>query len=278
MRRLAAIAAFALLLAVPLWAQHGGGGHSGGGGHAGGFGGGHGSVGGGHAGGFGGGHASSRAVLGGMHSGAGSARGLSRPSYAPRGFSNRGFSNHRFSGRGPFLHDGFRGNRFRTYGFLNNCYGYGCGYYGYPLAYGGFYDPNWYWDSGSSDDADYDQSVATAADMNRQNLEEQRMLRQEEADGDQDAYAPLARAPRPVRPGVASEAQSAAIMPNTVLVFRDQHREEISNYAIVGQTVYNFTPQRTERIPLASLDLVATAKTNQDLGVTFRVPGASDAP
>ena len=35
MRRLASIAAFAVLLALPLWAQHGGGGHSGGGGFGG---------------------------------------------------------------------------------------------------------------------------------------------------------------------------------------------------------------------------------------------------
>jgi uncharacterized membrane protein YgcG len=46
MRRLAPIAAFALFLAVPLFAQHGGGGH--GGGHGGGFAG-HSSFSGGHA-------------------------------------------------------------------------------------------------------------------------------------------------------------------------------------------------------------------------------------
>ena len=267
MRRLVTIAAFALLLAVPLWAQHGGGGHSGGG-HAGGFGAGHGS--------FGGGRVSSGPVSGGMHSGSGAARGMSRPSFAPRGLSNRGFSGRGFSRRGPFLHDRFRGDRFR--GFRNNCFGFGCGYYGYPWAYGGFYDPYWYWDTGSQDDPDYDQNVAAAAEMNRQNLEEQQMLRQEEADGDQDAYAAPARAPRPPRPAAKDEPQGAAIMPNTVLVFRDQHKQEISNYAIVGQTVYNFTPQRTERIPLAQLDLAATTKANQDLGVTFRVPGASDEP
>ncbi len=57
MRRLAAIPAFALLLALPLWAQHGGGHAGGGGGHMGGgagFSGGHSSgfSGAGHAGGF----------------------------------------------------------------------------------------------------------------------------------------------------------------------------------------------------------------------------------
>ena len=58
MRRLMPIAAFVLFLALPLWAQHGGG-HAGGG-HGGGFSG--------HAG-FSGGHAGGGHVSGGMHSG-----------------------------------------------------------------------------------------------------------------------------------------------------------------------------------------------------------------
>jgi hypothetical protein len=66
-------------------------------------------------------------------------------------------------------------------------------------------------------------------------------------------------------------------MPNTVLVFRDQHKQEVSNYAIVGQTLWNFAPQHTEKIPLADLDLVATTKANENIGVTFRVPGSGEA-
>ncbi len=64
-------------------------------------------------------------------------------------------------------------------------------------------------------------------------------------------------------------------MPNTVLVFRDQHKQEVSNYAIVGQTLWNFAPQHTQKIPLADLDLPATTKANEDIGVTFRVPNLS---
>jgi hypothetical protein len=254
MRRLASIAAFAVLLTLPLWAQRGGG-HGGGG-----FGG---------HGGFSGGH-----VSGGMHSSVSSAHGSSHaPSFSQRGFSNRGFSNRSFSNRGfsgrPFLHDGFRGSRFR--GFRNNCFGYGCWGFGYPWAYGGYYDPFWWGDSDSSYDEDYERDRATANDMNRQNLEEQQMLRQEQADDDRDVYARSDPAP------AAGERQGTAIVPATVLVFRDQHTKEIQNYAIVGQTLWNFAPQHTEKIPLSELDLPATAKANDDRGVTFKVPTSNEA-
>src|ERR1700758_4477127 len=102
MRRLTAIAAFALFLAVPLWAQHGGGGHGGGGGHAG-FGGGLGGFSGGHAG-FSGGDVGGPG--GASFSGARSAPGFSR-SFSP--------SAHAGSSRAPYLHDGFR--RRNGYGY-----------------------------------------------------------------------------------------------------------------------------------------------------------------
>jgi hypothetical protein len=62
-----------------------------------------------------------------------------------------------------------------------------------------------------------------------------------------------------------------------VLVFRDQHKQEVHNYAIIGQTLWNFAPQRTEKIPLSDLDLPATTKANDDRGLTFRVPGTGEA-
>ncbi|HYM79765.1 MAG TPA: hypothetical protein VE377_27570 [Candidatus Dormibacteraeota bacterium] len=257
MRRLISIAAFALVLAVPLWAQRGG---HGGGSHGGGFGGGHG---GGHGGGFaghagGGGHFS-----GGMHSGAGVSRGFvhsSRP-----GFSRR-----------PFLHDRFR-NRFQTFGFRNNCFGWNCRRFVYPWWGTGYYDPWWY-DSGSSYDQDYERDRAIANQMNWQSLEEQRMLHQEEADGDQDSYASRSAGPRP-EPNHKrnSEENADPVLPPTVLVFRDQHRREIGNYAIVGQTLWNFSAGRTEKIALVDLDLAATEKANDDRGLTFRVPGTGEA-
>ena len=267
------IAAFALSLSVPVWAQHGGGGHGGGGGHAG-FGGGHASFSGGHAG-FSGSRTSGPTVH--AFSGTRSAPGYSRnfSSSARAGFS-----------RAPFLHDGFHGRN--GFGFRGRpgwgcrgygCYGYGYGY-GYPYWGAGYYDP-WLWDWWGSDpgyDQDYDNNLAIANQMDQQSLVQQQMWRQEEADGDQDAYAPrnYPSRPEPSSPRSAADPPSP-ILPPTVLVFRDQHQQEIQNYAIVGQTLWNFGAQRTQKIPLADLDLAATQKANDDRGVTFRIPGGGEA-
>jgi len=265
MRRLMAIAAFALFLPVPVWAQRGGGGH-------GGFSGGHAGSSSGHAG-FSGGHVGGGGFSGGMRSGAGFSRG-------PIHTSQLG------SSRGPFLHDGFRGDRFRggfdhrfhdrDRRFRNHCFGFGC--FGYPWLYGGYYDPFLWGDSSSSYDQDYEQNLAIANQMNEQSLREQQMRRQEEADGDRDSYARSDPAPRPASSGEPQAApQGAQIMPATVLVFRDQHQKEIQNYAIVGQTLWNFAPRHTEKISLSDLDLSATTKANDDRGVTFRVPTSGEA-
>jgi hypothetical protein len=72
------------------------------------------------------------------------------------------------------------------------------------------------------------------------------------------------------------ETESAPVPP-TVLVFRDQHQQEVRNYAIVGQTLWNFASQRTQKIPLSDLDLVATTKANDERGLTFRVPASGEA-
>jgi hypothetical protein len=239
------IAVFALLLvSAPLTAQHGGG-HGSAGGH-GGF----------SGGGSFGGHASAGHAFSGAHSASGYAqhsfsgsRSFSRPS-SSRGLNARNF-NHS------------NNLRIRTYGFRNNCYGYRCGYgYGYPWLGAGL-DPYWWWDSGSSYDQDQQDQTGLANEMNAQSLDEQRMREQ----GDQDVYA---RSTYPHQP----ERTEAA--PATVLVFRDQHKQEIQNYAIVGQTLWNFSPQHTEKIPLSQLDLPATTKANDARGVDFRVPGANE--
>jgi len=292
MRRLTAITAFALFLAVPLWAQRGGGGHVGGGG-------GHASFGGGHMGGFAGhsgfsgGHVSSsfgaraysgaRSFSGMRASSMPAAPGYYRnftplPTHA--GFSHSPYLSNRFG-------NGFRngaGERFRTYGFRNGCRGWGCwggGYgWGYPW-WGWGYNP-WLWGDWDSDDAAFDnsyqQDLANADAMNQQSLEEQQMMQQEQADGDQDVYArPPYRPPYdPPSSPSTNEAAGTSIMPATVLVFRDQKTEEVENYAIIGETLWNFAPHHTEKIPLAQLDLPATTKANDDRGVTFRLPTASE--
>jgi hypothetical protein len=66
-----------------------------------------------------------------------------------------------------------------------------------------------------------------------------------------------------------------APQPPTTLVFKDGHQIEIENYAIVSQTLYDLTPGHPRKIALADLDLSATEKQNDDRGITFRLPPAT---
>lgn len=260
MRRLLTIAAFLVgfsLIPVGVLAQRGGGG----GGHGGGFSGGHGSFGGG---GFGG-HAGFSG-----HSGFSTGSGFSGSHFSPSYGSHFTSGSHNYGYYGN--HSGYYGNRGRYYGYgyrrgpyFNSYYGYP--YYGYP--YYGYYDPwwdAWWYDNGpSSYDEDSMNQRQVAAEMNQQNLEEQDWLRQQNSQ-DQDAYA---RPPRPAQPAAESQVQND---PATVLVFRDQQQREIHNYAIADGILYNFTAARTEKIPLAVIDIPATIKANDDRGVEFHLP------
>jgi endonuclease YncB( thermonuclease family) len=62
----------------------------------------------------------------------------------------------------------------------------------------------------------------------------------------------------------------------TTLVFRDGHKQEVTNYAIMGQTLYVFD-SRTRKIALADIDVPATVKANDDQGVEFQVPKAKQS-
>jgi len=271
MRRFLTLAACLLIISVPVCAQRGGGAHGASGGSHGGFsGGGHAGFSGGH-GGFSGhtgfsGHISPGPVMGGSHLAAYSGSHL-RSAGPSRGDHSRGGD--RFRGGNHFRngdhfhgHDHFRGHHFW---FGGRCFG--CWGNGYPLyAYGGI-DPYWWWDSSSSYDEDLARDRALASQMNTDNLEEQRSLRYQDADS-------RARSrPDESRSGADERAKND---PATVLVFRDQHQREIHNYAIVDGLLWNFTPQRIEKLPLAILDIPATIKANEDRGVEFSLPRSSE--
>lgn len=59
-----------------------------------------------------------------------------------------------------------------------------------------------------------------------------------------------------------------------VLVYRDGHEQEVTNYAIVGPTLYDLGSFVAHKIPLAELNLKATIKANDDRGVDFSVPAS----
>jgi hypothetical protein len=73
----------------------------------------------------------------------------------------------------------------------------------------------------------------------------------------------------------ARNQPKASEEPKTALVFRDQHVEEVRNYAISGGMVWVFREQAAKKIPLAQLDIPATVKMNDDRGVDFQVPEPS---
>ena len=170
--------------------------------------------------------------------------------------------------RPSFRGDGFGGGRIRSRGF-HRCFGCRRGF-GYPwyagYGYAGYYDPYWWWDSSSSYDYDQDRELALASEMDALSVEEQRLREQEdrERERDQDLYA---------RRSQPREDERAAGVPATALVFRDQHVEEVRNYAIAGGTLWVLNDHRAgKKIPLAQLDLAATVKMNDDRGVDFQVP------
>jgi hypothetical protein len=81
--------------------------------------------------------------------------------------------------------------------------------------------------------------------------------------------------------GSATSAPSAEApvpdQPQTVLIFKDGHQVEVQNYAVVGSMLYDLTPGHHRKIAVADLDLKATAKQNDDLGISFQLPPAPDA-
>lgn len=73
----------------------------------------------------------------------------------------------------------------------------------------------------------------------------------------------------------SSDPEPAA--PPTLLVFRDGHKVEVSNYAIVGTTLFDLTPRHPRHIALADLDLDATRKENDERGIIFQLPPSLQA-
>jgi hypothetical protein len=150
----------------------------------------------------------------------------------------------------PYYHRGFDGRR---------------GYYPY-YPYWGYYPYGW-----------YDDPLAY------------------HSQGDQDVYADASYpAPYPEDSGLQRDVQALSgkvdrlqadvaarnrpepdSEPETALVFRDQHVEEVRNYAISAGAVWVLNAQAAKKIPLVNLDIDATVKMNEDRGVDFQVPEPS---
>ncbi len=87
--------------------------------------------------------------------------------------------------------------------------------------------------------------------------------------------APKAATSEPVP---SEPAEPVVAQPSTVLVFKDGHQSDVLNYAIVGNTLFEFGGGRTRKILLADLDLPATHKANDERGVDFQIPASAARP
>ena len=59
-------------------------------------------------------------------------------------------------------------------------------------------------------------------------------------------------------------------------MYKDGHQVEVQNYAVVGNMLYDLTAGRHRKIAIADLDLKATAKQNDELGINFRLPASPE--
>ena len=157
---------------------------------------------------------------------------------------------------------GFNGNyRHQRYSGLGYGYGYAMPYYYYPddSAYGYEYMGN-----GSPE---LNSGPPPGANDNTLHIvvEQPPSRTYREPAPEEQAYAPPVEKPAPpeIKPGEP-----------VVLVFRNGHQQQVTNYAIMGDALYVFDDGR-KKIALADLDIPATVKANDERGVEFRMPPAS---
>jgi len=84
--------------------------------------------------------------------------------------------------------------------------------------------------------------------------------------------APQAESMPPSAADRAPDSAPVDNQPQTVLVFKDGHLQEVQNYAIVGDMLYDVSAGHHSKIALADLDLNATTKENDDRGIDFQLP------
>jgi hypothetical protein len=74
------------------------------------------------------------------------------------------------------------------------------------------------------------------------------------------------------KPAAVTEPDLAADdSPATVFIFKDGHQFETRNYAIMGQTLYDFSATSLKKVQLSDLDAAATVKANDDRGITVKL-------
>ena len=84
----------------------------------------------------------------------------------------------------------------------------------------------------------------------------------------------LATPPAPAPAATPAPAEPPA--PATVLVLRNGKQVETTNYAVMDQTLWNFSAHPLQKIPLASIDVPASQKANSERGIDFSLSSDSE--
>jgi hypothetical protein len=191
------------------------------------------------------------------------------------GFVNQGYPKCCINGflpNNPAQGSGFRApirlNRGHHRNFFNG--GYGTPVYAVPY----YYPPDFV--NGVDDTMEetyapgptiFDRASSTRSSIDYERSYDERLRRIErQMEETDERSAPPRAAP------VASDDQPAPDQQPTVLVFRNGHTEEVKNYAIVGDTLFDFSGDHRRRVSLYDLDLPATQRKNDERGVDFRLP------
>ena len=86
--------------------------------------------------------------------------------------------------------------------------------------------------------------------------------------GDINQLREQAQAPAPPVPA-AAPAPNEPPQPATVIVMRDGRQIETTNYAVMDQTLWNFSAHPVQKIPVSSIDISASEKANSERGIDF---------
>jgi len=162
---------------------------------------------------------------------------------------------------GNHFHNGAHFNHGNFRGGLN----YAFPYYYYPMDDPGAYGYDYV---GGGNGPDMYSGPPLGPDQNPHSVVEQPPSRPYSGMYDmpgREAYAAPPLPPDPVMDAKPGEP--------SVLVFRDGRRQEVTNYAIMGDNVYVFDKVH-KKIALADLDVPATVKANDDRGLEFKVPAS----
>jgi hypothetical protein len=217
--------------------------------------------------------------------GGGHGMGAPRGGFAGASFSHRGpalgfhgghgFPHHSFPG--PFVPGQFFPGRFHHHhgfwfsGSFGSPWWGSSAFWGYSGLYPGYGYPVLSYSERAADyypplDISYPLNASYFASAEDQRRIENRLHRLEER---MNRFLDEQYAKSAATQAAKTEAK-AEPSPATVLVFRDQHSEEVKNYAVVGGTLWVFDEQKARKVPLTDLDIPTTMKQNEERGVTFR--------